>query len=226
MLDIGCVGPTPFQFWEPLLSTNDNFHLTGIDVQGIEQAREIVIKRNWQNRVDLLEGSGYTLTKLFAKESFDVVVATQVLEHVARLPEFINQVAVILKSSGNAFFTLDSAHWRARYDLRYPVRLAKNVIKKGWSLLGNESHYDLPWSDYEVINACQQAGLQSIECRYYNLQPIKLLHNRIILPKQRNELMKFWFDFEEWLNESEQVRTMGRHLFLGIYIHIRKSEIS
>jgi 2-polyprenyl-3-methyl-5-hydroxy-6-metoxy-1,4-benzoquinol methylase len=77
ILDIGCVGPQPLAFWEPLLIRTDaRFRLTGIDVDGIEKAREMVARRGWTPSVTLLQGSGYDLENLFTAHSFDIVVAT------------------------------------------------------------------------------------------------------------------------------------------------------
>lgn len=222
ILDIGCVGPAPFQFWEPLLAHTQNFQLTGIDVWGIRQAQEIVDARGWQKIVKLYEGSGYALAEKFQPAAFDIVVATQVLEHVADLPRFIGQVAGVLKPSGQAFFTVDSAHWRSRFDVRHPIRVLKNLAKKGFSLVGNERHYDLPWFDFEIIGTCRQAGLEVVETRYYNLAPLKILHNRCLRAEKRNEFMKLWFELEEWLNNQEEVRSTSKNAFLDLYIQVQK----
>lgn len=222
VLDIGCIGPSPLQFWKPLLG-HYSFHLTGVDVHGIDRAQAIIGELGWQDWVTLKNGSGYDLTTLFAPDSFDLVVATQVLEHVARLPHFLNQVATVLRPGGEAFFSLDSAHPAPRFALKSPVRFVKNGVKKALSLIGHERHYDLPWFDYEVADCCRSVGLEVLACRYYNLAPLKLIHNRLIPPERQNAIARQWFDLEEMLNEEETVRKDARHLFLGIYFHVRKS---
>lgn len=223
VLDIGCVGPQPFEFWEPLLTNGSSFHITGVDVQGIEKAREIVAQQAWKDRVTLLPGSGYNLSDLFAPQSFNVVVATQVLEHLARLPLFMQQVAAVLKHNGEGFFTADSAHWQSRFDLRDPARLMKNLVKKGLGLFGNEQHYDLPWFDYEVAAACNEAGLEIVDCRYYNLSPLKFIHNHILPPNRRNSFMRLWLELEDFLNEEREVREKVKGFFLGLYFQVRKN---
>jgi cyclopropane fatty-acyl-phospholipid synthase-like methyltransferase len=223
ILDVGCVGLAPLEFWEPLLGRY-SFHLTGVDVRGVERAERIVRERGWEKQVTLLEGSGYRLKAIFTAGSFDVVVATQVLEHVARLPSFLEQVAAVLRRNGEVFLTGDSAHWQSRYDRRMPVRMIKNVVKKGLSLLGYEYHYDLPWSDREVVIACQRAGLDVVACRYYNLAPLKFLHNRIVTEERKNVLLRAWLELEELLNDDDAVRGQARHLFMGIYVHARRPE--
>jgi 2-polyprenyl-3-methyl-5-hydroxy-6-metoxy-1,4-benzoquinol methylase len=104
VLDIGCVGPQPLDFWEPLLVHHGSrFHLSGIDVHGIELAREVAGKRGWASGLTLREGSCYNLADLFTPQSFDIIVATQVLKHVARIRRFMQQVVVVLKPGGEAF---------------------------------------------------------------------------------------------------------------------------
>jgi 2-polyprenyl-3-methyl-5-hydroxy-6-metoxy-1,4-benzoquinol methylase len=223
VLDIGCVGPQPLEFWEPFMPHHGSrFHLTGIDVDGIERAREIAAQRGWTPAINLLQGSGYDLTDLFAPQSFDVVVAAQVLEHVAQIRRFMQQVVAVLRPGGEAFLTGDSAHWQSRFDLRDPVRLAKNVAKKGLALLGNERHYDLPWLDHEVAATCRQVGLEIVECRYYNLSPLKFIHNQIVPPARKNNFLRIWLELEEFLNDDEAIRTKLQKFFMGLYLHARK----
>jgi 2-polyprenyl-3-methyl-5-hydroxy-6-metoxy-1,4-benzoquinol methylase len=223
ILDVGCVGPQPLEFWEPLLASYaSHFHLTGMDIQGIEKAQDIVVQRGWKDWVTLRQGSGYNLSDLFAPQCFNVVIATQVLEHVAQPAEFMQQVAGVLSRGGKGFFTVDSAHWRSRFDPREPGRSVKNLIKKGLCLLGNERHYDLPWFDYELATAFKQAGLEIVECRYYNSAPLKFIHNHIVPPNRKNAFMRLWFELEEFLNEEDVVREQAKHLFLGLYFHVLK----
>lgn len=223
ILDVGCVGLQPLEFWLPLLNSSAGaFHLTGVDVQGIDKAEQIVEQQGYKEHVTLRHGSGYELSMLYAPESFDVVTATQVLEHVARLPLFMRQVAIVMRHGAEGFFTIDSAHYQSRFDRRFPVRLIKNLGKKGLSLLGYENHYDLPWMDHEVVSICERAGLKVIECRYYNLDPLKFIHNHIIPRDRKNAFMKLWLDLEEFINESDTVSEQIKHLCMALYVHVAK----
>jgi 2-polyprenyl-3-methyl-5-hydroxy-6-metoxy-1,4-benzoquinol methylase len=142
------------------------------------------------SRPTLLQGSGYDLENLFKPPSFDLVLATQVLEHVARIIPFMRQVETVLKAGGEAFFTLDSGHWQPRFDIQAPVRLAKNIVKKSLGSLGNERHYDLPRLDREIIGACNEVGLEVVDCRSYNLPPLKWIHNHL-MPAEKMFLCVF-----------------------------------
>lgn len=223
ILDIGCIGPQPLAFWEPLLiRTEARFRLTGIDVDGIDKAREMVARRGWTPSVTLLQGSGYDLENLFPAHSFDIVVATQVLEHVARIVPFIRQIETVLKAGGEAFFTLDSGHWQPRFDIQAPVRLAKNIVKKSLGSLGNERHYDLPWLDREIIGACNEVGLEVVDCRYFNLPPLKWIHNHLMPAEKKNAFMRLWLELEEFINDDAAVRDKVKNYFLVIYLQVRK----
>jgi ubiquinone/menaquinone biosynthesis C-methylase UbiE len=108
ILDIGVVGPQPLEFWQPLLdSYPTQFHLNGIDVWGIDRARQVVQQGGWEKQVTLQEGNGYALNKLFPPATFDIVVATQVLEHIARLPLFLQEVSSVMRrgAKGSLFST-------------------------------------------------------------------------------------------------------------------------
>jgi SAM-dependent methyltransferase len=222
VIDVGIVGNRPLEFWEPLLVTHPSLRLTGVDVAGIERARVVADQRGWSDRVSLVEGSGYALADLFPPASFDVLIATQVLEHVSRLPLFMRQVGGVLRCGGQAIFTVDSAHFRSRFDPRYPRRLAKNVVKKCLTVVGRERHYDLPWRDGEVAAAAEAAGLEVQVCNYYNVATLKLLHNRFVRSEDKNAVLHRWLELEEKLNESQRIRTEARHVFLGLYVQVVK----
>lgn len=227
ILDVGCVGGSteePLHLWQPLLTVYPKFSLVGVDVEHIERGEAAIRARGVQDRIKLVRGSGYELASLVPVNSFDVVLALQVMEHVARIDRFVAQVAQVLRPGGHAFFTIDSAHWLSRYDRRKPVRMVKNVVKKTLSLLGREHRfsYDLPWFDHEVATVSRNAGLEVVETRYYNQQPLKQLHNHVVSTEQRNALMRQWYTLEEFLNDDPNTRERSRHLYQVLYVHVRK----
>ncbi|HEY0026008.1 MAG TPA: methyltransferase domain-containing protein [Longimicrobium sp.] len=221
VLDIGCIGPQPLDFWRPLLE-GTSFHLTGVDVADIERGMAVVREQGWGSRVSLHTGSGYGLTDLFSPDSFDALVATQVLEHVARLDLFMKQVGTVVRPGGDVFFTLDSAHWLSRFTPSEPVRLAKNVVKKALSVVGRERHYDLPWFDHEVEAACRRAGLEVVSFGYYNIPELKYIYGQVLPPAERNAFAQRWFELEDALNARPEVRERARHCFLVLYVHARR----
>jgi 2-polyprenyl-3-methyl-5-hydroxy-6-metoxy-1,4-benzoquinol methylase len=219
ILDVGAVGPRPFDLWEPLFEAGD-FHLTAVDVEGVERASSTAAMRGW--KVDVRRGSGYTLDELFEPARFDLVIATQVLEHVARIDRFMGQVARVLVPGGEAFFTFDSAHWRPRWSPRWPRRLAKNMMKKLLAGLGSERHYDLPWRAEEIIEACRAHRLDVVEVAYHNLPDVKRIHNHFTPDARKDALMSRWYELEWEVNLDPRVALATRDLFAGVYIHGRR----
>ncbi len=100
--------------------------------------------------------------------------------------------------------------------------MAKNIIKKSLGSLGNERHYDLPWLDHEVIAACNVVGLEVIECRYFNLPPLKWIHNNLRPAEKKNAFMRLWLELEEFINDDAAVRDKVKNYFLVIYLQVRK----
>jgi 2-polyprenyl-6-hydroxyphenyl methylase / 3-demethylubiquinone-9 3-methyltransferase len=74
-------------------------HLTGVDISA--SSLEIAKKRDSTKKVRYLEASGYALP--FRDESFDVVVATDLLEHVERPEMVIREASRVLRKSGLFF---------------------------------------------------------------------------------------------------------------------------
>jgi hypothetical protein len=95
-------------------------------------------------------------------------------------------------------------------------------VKKGLGSLGNEKHYDLPWRDYEVSAACEEAGLEVIERRYHNLLPLKRIHNQLLPPDKKNAFMRLWVELEDLVNDDPKLREKAKHYFVDIYLHVRR----
>ncbi len=169
--------------------------------------------------MQLRQVSAYELSSHVPLDYFDLLVATQVLEHVARPRVFFWEVGRVLKPGGEGLLTVDSAHWRPRLSTTYPMRFCKNVIKLGAALLGREKHYDLPWYDREIIRAAEAGNLAFIESGFYNLPELKHVHNHEIDGGQRNSFMKMWYTLEESLNELG-VAAEHKEWFMAIFLRL------
>src|SRR6185503_9622173 len=134
VLDVGCVGVTPFNQWRYLFKRfPGRIHLTGIDVRGLDRAEAVARQEGWN--VELLPLSGYDMSSL--GRTFDVVVATQVLEHVRRPAPFLEQVRAVLKPGAPAYLTIDSGHFSKQRDLREWARdLVARFVHERWHDVG------------------------------------------------------------------------------------------
>lgn len=216
VLDVGIAGPKPLEFWRPVFNERA-VNLTGIDhPDGIARTRDAAERFGWNVR--LLPGTGYDIP--FTDQSFDAVVATQVLEHMAHPCRFFDEASRVLRTDGDLFVTFDSAHFCARYPFRQPKRLAANVVKRLLAAFGDERHYDIPWYNWQVAGFALRSGLRLIEMGYYCLGPVKPIQNALGEPL-RTTVGNDWYAFERSLNDIPSIR---RHasLFRVIAAHFRK----
>jgi 2-polyprenyl-3-methyl-5-hydroxy-6-metoxy-1,4-benzoquinol methylase len=215
ILDVGCIGPSPLDFWRPLLALYDGqFTLTGIDpnAAGIEKTRARLADFS-RHPITLRAGSGYDLTRLFPEQRFDVIVFTQVLEHVYRRKEFLEQVKSVCRPGGHLLFTLDSGHYPRQSGWR---DLAKTVLAR----LGNESHYEHAWRDDEVDPLLAALGLEIVNREYYCTVSSKLLHKTTLATDQMNPFMRLWFEQEYFLNQHMRQDRLTKSQFLILFYDV------
>jgi SAM-dependent methyltransferase len=216
VLDIGCIGPHPLDFWRPLFALyGGHFQLTGIDpdADGIArtQARLSAITNQ---PVTLIAGNGYDLARRFPDQQFDVIVFTQVLEHVFRYREFLEQVHRAIRPGGDVLFTLDSGH--------YPHRRWKDSIKGILARMGREQHYEHGWRDDELDPVLTGVGFTIVSREFYCTAPSKRLHNKYIDAAQKNDLMRLWFEQEYLYNRHIQFDETAKRQFLILFYHVQR----
>ena len=212
ILDIGCIGPSPLEFWRPLLKLYDGqFNLTGIDpdAAGIERTKAHLHEFS-RHSITLLPGNGYELTQSFPQRAFDVVVFTQVLEHVYRYETFLQQVTRVCNPGGHILFTLDSGHYPRKH-------LLKGTVKGLLARLGDESHYEHGWRDDELDPVLARLGLEVVRREYYCTAPSKTLHNRYVDASQKNTFMRCWFEQEYFLNQEAMLDETAKSMFLILF---------
>ena len=95
-LDVGC-GNSPFIH---LLKNGSDY--TGLDYENASQFN--------YNRTDVVYYDGKTFP--FTNNSFDNVICTEVIEHIAEPVDFIHEIHRVLAPNGKAIFTVP---WSARY---------------------------------------------------------------------------------------------------------------
>ncbi|MBN1564319.1 MAG: class I SAM-dependent methyltransferase [Anaerolineae bacterium] len=217
ILDIGCIGPNPLDFWRPLFALyGGQFQLTGIDpdADGIArtQARLHAIT---EHPVNLIAGNGYDLTRLFPDQQFDVIVFTQVLEHVFRYREFLTQVHHTVQPGGDVLFTLDSGH--------YPHQRWQDSVKGILARLGREHHYEHGWRDDELNPVLNDLDFSVISREFYCTTPSKRLHNKYIDAAQKNDVMRLWFAQEYAYNQHITFDETAKRQFLILFYHVQRA---
>ena len=82
------------------------FHEYGYEIESIDVA-ESVYAEDRVHEVKLYDG--YTIP--FEDDSFDLIFSSNVLEHIAHLPEFHHEMKRVLKPGGNCIHIMPTAAW-------------------------------------------------------------------------------------------------------------------
>jgi len=64
--------------------------------------------------------------------------------------------------------------------------------------------------------------LEVVDCRYYNLPPLKWIHNHLMPAEKKNAFIRLWLELEEFINDDAAVRDKVKNYFLVIYLQVRK----
>ncbi len=113
----------------------------------------------------------------YESESFDLVLATDVIEHVDDDKQAVCEIARILKPGGLALFTVPT-------------------FKMLWGLQDEKAHHKRRYRKYEVLNLARRAGLTPQRHYYFNY----ILFVPIWFARQVIRLFKFNPDSESDVN--------------------------
>jgi len=223
ILDVGCVGPQPLEFWSPILSNQkycSKFKLFGVDIEKIEVAKDIVKQKGWH--IELRTLNAYNLTRVFPRNYFNIIVSTNVLEHIKYVEGFLREIYEELKKDGYVFLTFDSAYYSRRWiNIGKPVASLKRIGMKILDALGKEKYHDKPLYDYELEPLFGKMGFVVMDKRFYNIHPLKEIHNHKIL-KRKNTLLMKWKAFEDSLNDDIGFINQNQAYFMSLYYKLKK----
>ena len=113
VLDVGCGGAhSAFNLWEAFVPLADRVELTGVDVDQRSLQRFAARARDLEFPVQLRVTSAYELSAEFGAEAFDVVVSTQVLEHLRDWRRGLREMRDVVGRGGRLLLTCDSGEVR------------------------------------------------------------------------------------------------------------------
>lgn len=136
VLDIGCRWGTDLQ---KIASINTDAGITGIDISGDAlTAARMSLKEN--RNVSLLKARGEDLP--FRDNSFDLIISSEVIEHIKDVERFIRSVRRVLKNQGVVIITTPSR-------FNYVTLVGKVVPRKFKNMLRRYVYY-LPQSETDV----------------------------------------------------------------------------
>ena len=139
MLSI-CIGPTPA--FLPELQKQKNIQATGIDIS--ERAIQQCKKQNIPN-VKLMDGAKTT----FAKNTFDVILASDVLEHIKEDDKAVQNWQRILKPGGTLLVFVPAC-------------------PSLWSKHDEINHHYRRYTKKQLVNQLNKAGLTVTRSSYWN----------------------------------------------------------
>lgn len=179
VLDVGCVGPSPLNLWEPFLPIARQFDLVGVDVRGLERAEKRA--RELQLPIVLHDASVHDLTQAFGYGMFDAVVSTQVLEHLRDWEGAMAQMRDVLRPGGTLFLTCDSAHFRRALTTRTKLsgKRLYAVLRERLAIVGRigDHTFSGEWeqgrSIGELREASRRLGLKVERLGLYALGDVK-----------------------------------------------------
>ena len=179
VLDVGAGGRHyPFQLWTPFLPVASRLSLVGVDVAQLEPTARQAAAIGFP--VDLRPGGVEGIVDEFGKSAFDVVVSTQVLEHLPDWRGGVAQMAEVLKPGGRLYVTCDSGD----YVLSPPDRLklaAKRIYARAAPFGGTRLSGE--WEQAPTLAAvreqAERLGLDVQALRQYGLRELKLLQKRL-----------------------------------------------
>jgi len=151
---------------------------------------------------------------------FDIVVSTQVLEHLRDLKSSFRAIRAVMKDDSIGLFTLDSGYYKPRM----------SVVGKGISYLyrlkrrfGNR-FYIRPLKEDMLRDNLNAARLELIDIKYYALDPLKYIHNHVLRPDMQDEFALIWKRLEDLLNKDKNAVERVKHNLMALYLEIIPSK--
>ena len=134
ILDLGCGDGAVFAFLKNRLLKN-NIDIAKIKYTGVD------VFNGYESSVKKLGGvfvkkSIFDLKEIFKKSSFDVIIASEIIEHVVDTDKFVNIIKWVLKPSGYLFITTPNlSSWHSRLLLLFgyqPLPTEVSNIRSGF----------------------------------------------------------------------------------------------
>ncbi|MFQ6127589.1 MAG: class I SAM-dependent methyltransferase [Thermoplasmata archaeon] len=200
VLDVGCGDGTTMK------------HLGGNCV-GIDISIEALRFAKANSEADVVVGSALALP--FREESFDVIVCTEVLEHLGEMEIAIEHLAALLKPEGIVHFTVPLASWYRLFLFRFlgirPYYLSEDEHKREFSAIPVE-RFD---SISSLISMIENHGLriEEMEGSYFFPDRIEGPLDKIVNDSAR--MREFAKRLDNILDKIPRLSSFGRYLALS-----------
>lgn len=198
-LHVGC---TDAPFTEHLLNSGDLLHhrllqiapdkVTGFDIS----LKNLQALQRTYPRSKFIHGDAEQLKKYFNDQTFDLIVAGEILEHLSNPGQFLEACGEVLDKNGVLLLTVPNV-FGAR-------RLVHN-------LLGTENYHPdhtFYFSENTINTLAARHGLQISDCYYYASNPGNSLAKKALY----------------FLVEKVPARIFGNHFLEGLVIELKRAD--
>lgn len=213
ILDVGCGN---LNLWIDAGFDFSNLIIHGIDID--DKTIEIAKKnaKNLANDSFYIQQARITdLPNLF-NFKFDIVVSTNVFEHIKDLESSFRSIRVLMKDDAIGLFTMDSGHYKPRISsiqqgMAYLYRLKRRFVN---------AFYLRPIKEEMLRINLEAAGFELINVKHYALDPLKYIHNHLLPENKKDEFATKWKRLEDLLNENRDVVEKTKHNLMALYVEV------
>jgi len=148
---------------------------------------------------------------------FDLVVSTNVLEHLRNVPSFFSNIRKVVSDNSIGLFVCDSAHFQSR------KRFSKKSIDSIYKIKRQyvDDFFLKPLSDKDIQSSLQKSKFELVLLEYYCIDPVKFIHNHIVDSIDKDTIMDKWYGLEKLLNQNEKIKNEFREFCSSIYFETK-----
>ncbi len=210
ILDAGC---GDLNLWLDSEIDLSNIAVHGFDrsEKSLEKARENAKKLS-KNTFSFYNSTIDEFPALFDFQ-FDMVISTNVLEHLRDVPLFFSNIRKVVKDSSVGLFVCDSSHFKSKKDFSKKIIESVYKVKRQYM----DDFFLKPLSAQEIESSLKNSKFQLDVLEYYCIDPVKFIHNHIVDTFEKNTIMQKWYDMEKLLNQNESSKNKFREFCSSIY---------
>jgi len=148
---------------------------------------------------------------------FDLVVSTNVLEHLKNVPSFFSNIRKVVSDNSIGLFVCDSAHFQSR------KRFSKKSIDSIYKIKRQyvDDFFLKPLSDKDIQSGLKKSKFELVLLEYYCIDPVKFIHNHIVDSIDKDTIMDKWYGLEKLLNQNEKTKNGFREFCSSIYFETK-----
>lgn len=189
VLDVGC----GHGFITSMIAKNTKARVTGTDFSksAVSQAGEFYKLPN----LSFVDGDAKKLP--FDDNSFDLVVSSEIIEHIPGPQDVIEEFYRVVKPGGLVLITTPNP-WNPQMPIRALLKKL-NILKK-------KQIFDVPISPFKLNDMVEEAGFKIKKRKSAFFLPLKV--------KDTSKIVKILYPFHRWAEEKHFLRYFGLYQVL------------